>query len=59
MAPAQPAESSAAERRRLAEMLLRLGRRIDVQQPGPERLAMLRQQATLSDELEALRSPRH
>jgi hypothetical protein len=38
--------------------MLRLGQRIDRQKPGPERLELLRQQATLSDELEALRSLR-
>jgi hypothetical protein len=39
--------------------MLRLGQRIDRQKPGPERLQLLRQQATLSDELEQLRAVRH
>jgi hypothetical protein len=58
MAPKQPLESSAAARRRLTEQMLRLGQRIDQQKPGPERLEMLRQEASISDKLEALRSAR-
>lgn len=58
MAPKEPTNSSAAARRRLAEEMLRLGQRIDRQQSGPERLAMLREQANLSDQLEVLRSGR-
>jgi hypothetical protein len=58
MVPKQPPKSSAAARRRLAEEMLRLGQRIDRQQSGPERLAMLRQQANLSDQLEVLRTER-
>jgi hypothetical protein len=58
MVPKQPPKSSAAARRRLAEEMLRLGQRIDRQQSGPERLAMLRQQANLSDQLEVLRAER-
>jgi hypothetical protein len=58
MAPTQSTPSRAAARQRLAEKMLRLGERIDRERPGPARLEMLRQQATLSDELEALRSPR-
>lgn len=58
MAPKQPSKSSATARRRLAEEMVRLGRRLDREKPGPERLAMLRQQANLSDQLEVLRSGR-
>jgi hypothetical protein len=40
--------------------MLKLGTTIDKQQPGkPERLELLRRQASLSDELEALRSGRN
>jgi hypothetical protein len=59
MAATQPDESRAVARRRLTEEMLRLGQRIDRQKPGPERLQLLRKQATLSDELEALRAVRH
>jgi hypothetical protein len=58
MVPKQATKSSAATRRRLADEMLRLGQRIDRQKPGPERLALLRQQANLSDQLEVLRSGR-
>lgn len=58
MASTRPTESSASAQRKLTEAMLRLGQRIDRQKSGPERLQMLRQQATLSDELEALRSAR-
>jgi hypothetical protein len=58
MAPIEPDKSRAAARRRLTEEMLRLGQRIDRQQSGPERLQLLRQQATLSDQLEALRALR-
>jgi hypothetical protein len=61
MAPPTPTtESKAAARRRLTEEMLRLGQRIDKQQPGSaRRLELLRQQASLSDQREALRSDRH
>ncbi|MEA2255593.1 MAG: hypothetical protein QOG35_1638 [Solirubrobacteraceae bacterium] len=58
MAPKPPTESKAAERLRLTDEMLRLGQRIDKQQPGPQRLELLRQQASLSDRREALRSGR-
>jgi hypothetical protein len=58
MAPDQRTESSAAAQRRLTEQMLRLGQRIDQAKPGPERLEMLRQEASISDKLEALRSLR-
>ncbi|MEA2176839.1 MAG: hypothetical protein QOG77_136 [Solirubrobacteraceae bacterium] len=52
-------KSSVAARRRLTEKMLRLDDMIDRQRPGsPERLALLRQQATLSDQREALVSNR-
>jgi hypothetical protein len=54
----EPDKSRAASRRRLTEEMLRLGQRIDRQKSGPERLQLLRQQATLSDQLEALRALR-
>jgi hypothetical protein len=59
MATTQPPESNAEARRQVTEMMLRLGQRIDRQPPGHERLELLRQQATLSDQLEALRAIRH
>jgi hypothetical protein len=58
MDPKQPTQRSAAAQRRLTEQMLRLGQQIDRQKPGPERLEMLRQEASISDKLEALRSPR-
>jgi hypothetical protein len=58
MTPIEPDKSRAASRRRLTEEMLRLGQRIDRQKSGPERLQLLRQQATLSDQLEALRALR-
>jgi hypothetical protein len=46
-------------RRRLTDEMLRLGQQIDKQEPGsPERLELLRQQATLGDEREAVHSTR-
>ena len=51
-------ETPAAARRRLTSEMTTLGTSIDKQQPGPERLELLRRQASLSDELEALRSRR-
>lgn len=58
MAPTPRTESPAVARRRLTEEMLRLAEQIDREQPGPERLALLRQEAALSDQLEALRSTR-
>jgi hypothetical protein len=58
MAPTPRPEGRAAVRRRLEEKMLRLGKEIDQQKPGPERLALLRQEALLADQLEALRSAR-
>jgi hypothetical protein len=55
----QAPETKAAAQRRLTNEMLRIGTTIDKQQPGaPERLELLRQQANLSDEREALRSNR-
>jgi len=52
-------ETPAAARRRLTNEMVKLGTSIDKQQPGnPKRLELLRRQASLSDELEALRSSR-
>ncbi|MFP5361363.1 MAG: hypothetical protein ACLGI5_01380 [Thermoleophilia bacterium] len=51
-------ETPAAARRRLTNEMLKLGTSIDKQQPGPKRLELLRRQASLSDELETLRSGR-
>lgn len=51
-------ETKAAARRRLTSEMLKLGTTIDKQQPGPKRLELLRRQASLSDELETLRSGR-
>ena len=59
MAPTQPPESNAEARRQLTETMLLLGRRIDRQPSGPERLELLREQAKLSDKLEGLRAIRH
>jgi hypothetical protein len=54
-----PTETKAEARRRLTEEMLNLGLTIDRQQPGPQRLEMLRRQAALSDKREALSSNRH
>jgi hypothetical protein len=52
-------KSTVAARRKLTAKMLRLDEMIDRQQPGsPERLVLLRQQATLSDQREALISNR-
>jgi hypothetical protein len=52
-------ETPAAARRRLTSEMTKLGTTIDKQQPGsPKRLELLRRQASVSDELEALRSGR-
>ncbi len=51
-------ETKAAARRRLTNEMTKLGTSIDKQQPGPKRLELLRRQASVSDELESLRSGR-
>jgi hypothetical protein len=59
MAPKPDPERTAAARRRLTEKMLRLDAQIDRQRPGSaERLALLREQANLSDQREALISTR-
>jgi len=59
MAPKPKTESTATARRALTEQMHRLDELIDRQAPGsPERLALLRQQANLSDQREALVSDR-
>jgi hypothetical protein len=59
MVPKQDSDRTAAARRRLTEKLLRLDAQIDRQRPGSaERLALLREQANLSDQREALVSNR-
>lgn len=51
-------ETPAAARRRLTNEMTKLGTSIDKQQSGPKRLELLRRQASVSDELESLRSGR-
>lgn len=51
-------ETKAAARRRLTKEMQKLGTSIEKQQWGPERLALLRRQASVSDALETLRSGR-
>lgn len=51
-------ETKAAARRRLTNEMTKLGTSIDKQQTGPKRLELLRRQASVSDELETLRSGR-
>ena len=58
MAATTTLESNAAAQRRLAKQLLMLDRSIDKEQVGPKRLELLREQASVSDKLEALRSTR-
>jgi hypothetical protein len=59
MVPTPETDRTAAARRRLTEKMLRLDQMIDRQAPGSaERLALLRQQADLSDQREALVSNR-
>ena len=58
MARKKPTESNAAAQRRLTEAMLSLGQSIDKQGTGPKRLQMLRDQASLSDKRELLRSTR-
>lgn len=59
MASTPPTETKAAAWRRLTEEMHQVGRVIDQQAPGsPRRLELLRQQAGLSDQREALLSSR-
>jgi hypothetical protein len=58
MAASTTLETNAAAQRRLAKELLSLDRSIDKEQVGPKRLELLREQASVSDKLEALRSTR-
>lgn len=58
MAATTTLETTAAAQRRLAKELLSLDRSIDREQVGPKRLELLREQASVSDKLEALRSTR-
>ena len=58
MAATTAPETNAAAQRRLAKQLLMLDRSIDKEQVGPKRLELLREQASVSDKLEALRSTR-
>ena len=58
MAAATTLESNAAAQRRLVKEMPSLERSIDKEQVGPKRLELLREQASLSDKLEALRSTR-
>jgi hypothetical protein len=59
MGPTSKPASKAVTSRRLTEQMLRLERTIDKQEMGSaERLAMLREQANLSDERERLTSRR-
>jgi hypothetical protein len=51
-------ESDAVMRRRLTKEMLSLEQSIDEAQVGPKRLELLREQASVSDKLEALRSTR-
>ena len=54
MAATTTLESNAAAQRRLVKEMLSLERSIDKEQVGPKRLELLREQASLSDKLEAL-----
>ncbi len=58
MAATTTLETNSAAQRRLAKELLSLDRSIDKEQVGPKRLELLREQASVSDKLEALRSTR-
>ena len=51
-------ETKAAAKRRLTNEMTKIGTTIDKQRPGPKRLELLRRQASLSDQLETLRSGR-
>jgi hypothetical protein len=58
MAATTTLETNSAAQRRLAKELAALDRSIDKEQVGPRRLELLREQAAVSDKLEALRSTR-
>ena len=58
MAATTTLETNSAAQRRLAKELVALDRSIDKEQVGPRRLELLREQASVSDKLEALRSTR-
>ena len=58
MAATTTLETNSAAQRRLAKELATLDRSIDREQVGPRRLELLREQASVSDKLEALRSTR-
>jgi hypothetical protein len=58
MAATTTLETNSAAQRRLAKELAALDRSIDQEQVGPKRLELLREQASVSDKLEALRSTR-
>jgi hypothetical protein len=58
MAATTTLETISAAQRRLAKELAALDRAIDKEQVGPRRLELLREQAAVSDKLEALRSTR-
>ena len=58
MAATTMLETNSAAQRRLAKELATLDRSIDKEQVGPRRLELLREQAAVSDRLEALRSTR-
>ena len=58
MAATTTLETNSAAQRRLAKALAALDRSIDKEQVGPRRLELLREQASVSDKLEALRSTR-
>jgi hypothetical protein len=58
MAATTTFETNSAAQRRLAKELATLDRTIDKEQVGPRRLELLREQASVSDKLEALRSTR-
>jgi hypothetical protein len=58
MAATTALETNSAAQRRLAKELAMLDRSIDKEQVGPKRLELLREQASVSDKLEALRSTR-
>ena len=58
MAATTTLETNSAAQSRLAKELAALDRSIDKEQVGPRRLELLREQASVSDKLEALRSTR-
>jgi hypothetical protein len=58
MAATTALETNSAAQRRLAKELAMLDRSIDKEPVGPKRLELLREQASVSDKLEALRSTR-